>query len=407
MFNNYNLITKGGLKLNKILFGVTLAGISAAIASTAVLAAPNSKIIITVGDKDTQLTYNVASGVTAELPLDSDVFSITSANSTAEYTEKEFSLTSAKGNSRPVDIKLVFTSQSGEELEYSALEYYDIKIADENGEYIYNCEEDELTDVSRNEIDLGTFNTQFTSETKNYTLYYKLNPEASSDIAKSDAAKLKIVVEATEEANTVTAVSPATAAPATSKPTTGTVGGGTTNVSTATPAPVPTATVDPDELSEKTYVCGKDIDPGKYLVEGNASITIKDSKGKLLKEVVVSDGSLGDFGGVEKFLVTLEKGDTITVKALVPDVKASVDFKSVSTSPSASPKPTATAKAAAASSSSKNSSSKNSSSTSSKTTNPKTGDNSVAVPALIAVMLMSGGFVGGLEVLKRRNFSAD
>lgn len=381
--------------MNKLLYGSALVCIAASLTAAAAFAASNSKVTITVGNKSTGLPYNVADGVTAELPLSGDFFSLAGASSTSEYIEKEFTVTSVTGNLRPVDISLFLTAVSSDNPDYSAIDYYDMKVADSEGNYIYNTEDDGVGATTAATINLGSFNNSFSSESKKYTLYYRVSAEASAVIDKTEASKLKITVHATPKA------AEAAASPATAAPNNGGSSAGTTVVPTAAPtaASAPTATAAAGELSSKTYVCGKDIKPGRYLVTGSAKVSIKDKDGNIIKEAIVSEGSLDNDGKPSKFVVSLSDGDVVTVTSLVPGTKAKVDF--ISTSPETSPSPSP--KAAAADSSKSKTKATASATPAAKSTNPKTGDNSVAIPALIAVMLMSAGFIGALEFLKRRN----
>lgn len=375
--------------MNKLLFGAAVMGITVSIASTAVYAATNPKMTISTENKSTGLPYNVADGIETELPVSGDFFSIKNISNSNEYTEKKFSITSA--STKEVDAKLVLTAEIVGNSQYSTLDYYDIKLADNEGNYIYNCEDESETGKTELEIELGKFNSSFNPDKKEYILYCKVNPEVSQEVAKSDAvnSKLALSLKVTPLARVL---STQTQAPTS-------VSG--VSLSPATDAPsAPTATAEADGYTEKTYVCGKDIEPGRYLVDGNAKIKITHKADNEVKEFVVTDGTVGDFEGVEKFLVILEKGDTVTVGSLVPGKKAEVHFTNASVKESPSPSPKATA---AASSTSKNNTSSKTSATASKTTNPKTGDDGIAIPAIFTVMILSAGFVGALEVLKRKN----
>ena len=145
-------------------------------------------------------------------------------------------------------------------------------------------------------------------------------------------------------------------------------------------------------LAQGEYICGEDIDPGRYTMTGNGKVHVYTENGELKSTIALKDKN-SSANGVEEYLINLTNGEKIKVESetkFTPyTATATAKPKATSTASSstkATTKPTATPKTTAKPS-------KN---------NPKTGDNTPIV-ALVSVGILAAGAFVFIEIKKRKN----
>ncbi|MGN0182382.1 MAG: LPXTG cell wall anchor domain-containing protein [Candidatus Ornithomonoglobus sp.] len=383
--------------MRKIYLCAAAAGVMSVVIASQVFAASNCSVTAKSNSKSVTLTY--PSGSYTEFTQDADnLFKGFSSASANAYTEDTLTVTSNSKAGIRVDVLLRLTLDSVTETEYSPLDYYSFIISDNNGDLVYSSAEDAVSEPSATikEIYLGEFNSSFTSDTKTYNVQYKVS-DAGKNLSKDDisglglelvAEPLQITVE--DSGNTVVAAAESTEAPTAPADIVQTA---------ATEAPEktePAATPEPTESAEKTIVIGQSKDKdgnvitaGRYVMKGNALVSIKDKDGKLKATECIIDGLADGVEGVSQLIVTLEDGDVITIKPIDGQTKAPISLEKTNVS-SATEKPSgskATEKPAV---------------TASSKSSPKTGDNGMALGMLGGIMAVAAAGFGGLGIIKRR-----
>lgn len=287
---------------------------------------------------------------------------------------------SASGDVMEVFLRLTV----GDGQDYTVLDNYDFKITDSSNTVIYDSDVSEKAkegDTSK-EISLAVINKIYTEETKDFTIVYKLDENAASSDAPTVELASRIYKDKVVYDSAVPTAIP-TAVP-TAEPTPVPALNLSTPAPEATEAPTAEAPQETEvpEKKEKLIVCGTDIEPGRYIVSGNAKVTLLDESGNKVGEATVTDGKTDGVEGVKRFAINLSKGDIVKLEPIADGVKASVDFQKTNT--------TAVSSDGTPAISSKS--------------NPKTGDNTT-VNAMIALMAASALSAAGLEVFKRKRFN--
>lgn len=306
------------------------------------------------------------------------------------YISENFTVTSKTEEKRPVYLSLrISIKESGDNEEYSLLDYYDFVIKDEDGKVIYETAEKSSVDLTYKDISLGEFNKDLSEETKELVVEYKINDEAVKYYGSEYADDIDVLLVSSlnnnvaEPTNTPESESGSvTAAPEQ-----------TEAVETQTPS-----TEEPKETEkpkEKKIICGADIEPGRYVVTGNANVKITTADGDIISETTVTDGTAEDVKGVSQFITSIEDGDIITITAISDNVKAVVNFdKTNSGTKSTTAGASTTNKPGSSNTASKNNSTSK--------TNPKTGDDGYVPVYLVSLMGVSAGAIAMLEVVKRK-----
>lgn len=257
--------------------------------------------------------------------------------------------------------------------ERDALAYYDIKIADSNGEILYSEDNGDYKEGNR-DIPLGVFNKLADTESKTYDITISVNKELDKASVKNDADKLDWSVVSDVYIPTVE-VTP-TPVP----------------VMTSVPTIVPSSgTVENKNgvitFSAGEYLCGKDIPAGRYVMSGSGKVRVYSSEGTV-KSTVALKNKGESINGVEEYIVNLADGEKLSAEAditLTPHTSKATATPKPTKTPSAS-KATATPKAGA-----------------SGKTNPKTGD--IAPIAIVSIIgIMSIAAVIFIEIKKRNQY---
>lgn len=267
--------------------------------------------------------------------------------------------------------------------EYSAIDYYNIKITDRDGNIIYSYEDDEKRDEHSTYKDmfLGLLNEKSSDKSNIYNLTISVNKDLNKSDIKSNAEKLdwSIVSDTYIEEPQVTPV-PTEPVKETAAPTLA------SNQSDVKPDKNGVIT-----LTKGEYICGKNIDPGRYTMTGSGKVHVYTSEGALKSTIALKDKNDGSANGVNEYLINLLDGEKVAVNS---------DIKFEPYTPSkATATPIATEKAAK-SNTAKATATPKASDTGK--TNPKTGDTApVAAVSLIAVLAAAAfAFV---EIKKRKS----
>lgn len=262
--------------------------------------------------------------------------------------------------------------------EYKALNYYNLKITDASGNVMYDFEDDKSEDNGEpyKEFPLGVLNNELKSENRVYNITISINKELNTREVAKAAEKLDWCISSDTMQRSEPAVT-VTAAPAQE------------TAAATEPPEKPSEGVKEDKngvvtLSKGEYLCGRDIDEGKYVMTGNGKVHVYTSEGVLKTTIALKDKKDKDANGVDEYVINLIDGEKVTVET---DTKFT---------PYKAAKATASPKAASSAKSS-GSSSKNSSKT-----NPKTGD-SAPLAAACALMVLSLGAIVFVEIKKRKN----
>ena len=385
--------------MKKVLSGM-IAAVMTICMSVSVFASPNSSVSIKNNDsKSTPVTYEYAPDQLGETvrsikPLmtklddlskqSSVVQTLTISSESAEGDPVDFKLRLSMSEKTSNDVKPeVLKTPSPDE--YNALNYYNIKVTDSNNKLIYSYANDD------SKTDNGTYkdmNSSANTENKIINVTVSVNKSLKNSDAEQYAEKLdwSIVssVKKTETAETPKATEEV--AKETTAPTTEVTAKETTN---------PSVKEDKNgvvTLAQGDYICGEDIDPGRYTMTGNGKVHVYTENGELKSTIALKDKN-SSANGVEEYLINLTNGEKIKVESetkFTPyTATATAKPKATSTASSstkATTKPTATPKTTAKPS-------KN---------NPKTGDNTPIV-ALVSVGILAAGAFVFIEIKKRKN----
>lgn len=351
---------------------------------------------------------------------DSVVQAITVTSRSADKTPVEFKLRLSLPEKTASNVKpSVVKTPSPTEI--SSLDYYNIKVTDTKGNVLYS-EEEETEDggeqTEYRDIPLGVMNSDKSSENKIFNIIVSVNKDLNKNSIAAAAKTLdwSIVSSAYEEKETQ---APASASPSpavthkTEEP-------GTSSIAVFPSAPAvsssPSAavTVSPTEteeepskgvsedksgnvtLSKGEYLCGKDIEPGRYTMTGEGKVHVYTSEGVLKTTIALKNKNDKSANGVDEYVINLREGEKIAVES---DTKFTPYTASKST-----PKPTSTAKASSTKKPSSNSSNTKSSpspTSAARKNNPKTGDSAPLIGITALAVLAAGAFTV-IEIKKRK-----
>lgn len=337
-------------------------------------------------DKSGEIVKSIKSLMTKLSDLskqDSVVQTLTISSETAGTAPVSFKLRlsvpdNASSTAKPEAVKTPSPEQ------YSALEYYNMQITDTKGNVIYSYEEDEKNEQQKTykDIPLGVLNSSSRSENKIFNITLSIN----KDLKKSSIAKNAEKLDWSIVSDTYIDVPAQTAAPQITV--------------TAAPDPQPTdkqqSSVKEDKngvitLAKGEYLCGSDIEPGRYTMTGDGKVHVYTSEGVLKTTIALKDKDDTSSKGVDEYLINLLEGEKVAVESdtqFTPYTAAKATSSpkptsspKVSASPKTASKTSATATPKAAAANNKN--------------NPKTGDSApiVGVSALGIIALGAFAFI--------------
>lgn len=314
---------------------------------------------------------------------DSVVQTLTITSESADETPVEFKLRlSIPEDSSDVKPEAI-TTPSPEE--YSALDYYNIQVTDTQGNVVYSYEEEpENEDISRTykDIPLGVLNKTKSAENKIFNITLSINKSLNKSSIAENAEKLdwSIVSDIYIE-ETPIPMTPAPAVTVTSEPETQT---------TESPASVQEDKNGVITLASGEYICGTDIEEGRYTMTGEGKVHVYTSKDELKSTIALKKANDTSANGVEEYVINLSDGEKIVVESaitLTPYTAAEATSTPKATkTPSSSSSVKATATPAASSSKS----------------NPKTGDNAPLLGITFLGIIAVGAFVY-IEIRKRKH----
>lgn len=314
------------------------------------------------------------------------LFSGLNTVSTETGAKDTFVITNNTDDKNKVEVVLRLQLEStSDKWTYSPLDYYSFVISDENGNEIYNSLNAKLsaaTDKNK-DIVLGTFNEQNETDTKTYTIEYKLSKEGANTLTADDISGLSFTIAANKVDEQPDMTAEPTPQPKFELP---------VNDEPKDEQPAVTETAAPEKsekdnvvetVKEKKFVCGKDITPGRYVVKGNGVVKVESKLGENENEVVLNDGTVPNVEGKASAVITLSEGDVVTLLPLEGQEKASVSVEKTNSGSgqnSVSVRENATAAPIK--------------------TNPKTGENSTAIFAAVMIAAVAG--IAVIEIVKRK-----
>ena len=281
--------------------------------------------------------------------------------------------------------------------EYSALDYYNIKITDKDGNIVYSYEDDEKSDENHTYKDmfLGVLNEELSNESKIYNLTISVNKDLNKSDIQSNAERLDwSIVSDTYIKETKPTPAPTHVPTPAPTPT-------PTEIAVETAMPTPEVTTPPSGVKEDKngvitlakgeYLCGKDIDPGKYTITGSGKVHVYTSEGALKSTIALKNKNDSSANGVDEYLINLLEGEKVTVDS---DIKFTpYDPSKATATPIATEKATKSNTATATATPKASNSDK---------TNPKTGDTAPIAAVSLIAMLAIAAFTF-IEIKKRKN----
>lgn len=338
-------------------------------------------------DKSGEIVKSIKSLMTKLSDLskqDSVVQTLTISSETAGTAPVSFKLRlsvpdNASSTAKPEAVKTPSPEQ------YSALEYYNIQITDTKGNVIYSYEEDEKNEQQKTykDIPLGVLNSSSRSENKIFNITLSIN----KDLKKSSIAKNAEKLDWSIVSDTYIDVPAQTAAPQ-------------ITVTTA-PDPQPTdkqqSSVKEDKngvitLAKGEYLCGSDIEPGKYTMTGDGKVHVYTSEGVLKTTIALKDKDDTSSKGVDEYLINLLEGEKVAVESDTQFTPYTAAKATSSPKPTSSPKVSASPKTASKTSAT---ATPKAAAAANNKNNPKTGDSApiVGVSALGIIALGAFAFI--------------
>ena len=391
--------------MKKLLSGM-IAAVMTICMSVSVFASPNSSVSIKNNDsKSTPVTYEYASdqlGETVrsikslmtkldELPKQSSVVqTLTISSESAEGNPVDFKLRLSMPQKTSSDVKPEALKTPSPD-EYNALNYYNIKVTDSNNKLIYSYANDEskTENSTYKDIPLGTMNSSADTESKIINVTVSVNKSLKNSDSAQYAKDLDWSI-----VSTVKKVETTEAPKATEEAATETV------ALTAETAPKETnSAVKEDKnglviLPQGEYVCGEDIDAGRYTMTGNGKVHVYTENGELKSTIALKDKN-SSANGVEEYLINLLDGEKIKVES-------ETKFTPYTASTTAKPKATSTPKASSSTKATTKPTSTPKATSKPSKNNPKTGDNTPIV-ALVSIGILAAGAFAFIEIKKRKN----
>ena len=328
---------------------------------------------VQVANDSKSLSYKYTAGSKAETTKNiSELFNklseITVRN---RETVQELKVTSASVDGSAVDFVLTMVdgTENADGKEKSVVGTYDIEITGEDGAVISkidagtdDIETDNAGKYIKN-ISLGKLNTESSLEEKTYKLKISVADNVSERDINLAKENTEWVIKATAEQKAEPTPTPTAAA-------------------TVAPSATPSATVVPEQEMKGIKYVGKDKDimPGKYILTGNGTVKVYDSKDAAKTDIVLTDGkSEAPAGAVASYVLTLADGDKV-------EIYDHISLKPYDQKSSATAAPRGTAAPANA---------KNNK------TNPKTGD-AAPIAAVSALAITALGIFAYIEYSKRK-----
>ena len=269
-----------------------------------------------------------------------------------------------------IGLKLLDTTiyQNDADASKSVLNNYNIVVTDPSGEVVAKSADE---DIYKNEagifvlyLPLGTFNEEFSTETKVYNIEFSLDADDSNITSIVD---WNIVCMPQNGNGAISGAIVPSAVPS----------------ATEAPRVTPSASTETNDKTLTKYVgANKDIAPGKYTITGNGAVKVYNSKDDLKTSIILTDGKDPSKKGVEAYSLSLNEGDRIEMADYI-NLKA-ITAASAQTNNTTTKNPAATTKPAA-----------------NKKTNPKTSDTApIAIISLVAIASL--GVCAYLEIKKRK-----
>lgn len=391
--------------MKKLLSGM-IAAVMTICMSVSVFASPNSSVSIKNNDsKSTPVTYEYASDQLGEtvrsikslmtklddLPKQSSVVqTLTISSESAEGNPVDFKLRLSMPQKTSSDVKPEALKTPSPD-EYNALNYYNIKVTDSNNKLIYSYTNDEskTENSTYKDIPLGTMNSSADTESKIINVTVSVNKSLKNSDSAQYAKDLDWSI-----VSTVKKVEATEAPKATEEAATETV------APTVETAPKETnSTVKEDKngvviLPQGEYVCGEDIDAGRYTMTGNGKVHVYTENGELKSTIALKDKN-SSANGVEEYLINLLDGEKIKVES-------ETKFTPYTASTTAKPKATSTPKASSSTKATTKPTSTPKTTSKPSKNNPKTGDNTPIV-ALVSIGVLAAGAFAFIEIKKRKN----
>lgn len=375
-------------------------------ASVSAMAASSSSVSVKNNDAGSQpVTYTYEAGKTGETAKsitalmtklselqkqDSVVQTLTVTSKSADETPVEFKIRISLPSNTSSSVKPEAVKTPSPD-EYSALDYYNILITDTKGNVIYSYEEEEDKEneeqLKYKDIPLGVLNMTGNSENRIFNITLSVNKELNKSSVSKNASKLDWSIVSSPCEKETPAPSPTAPAPEATP----------SSSVTVTEAPKPQMTSEPSSsvnedkngvitLSKGEYLCGKDIDEGRYTMTGNGKVHVYTSEGVLKATIALKSKDDKSSNGVDEYVINLSEGEKINVE---DETKFTPYSASRTTS---SPKATSSAKPKSSPSPKPSSSGKN---------NPKTGD-SAPIIAVTALAIAAAGAFTYIEIKKRK-----
>lgn len=378
--------------MRKILNTVVAAAI-AAVLSIGASASADSSVSVKNNDPNTEpVTYNYNAENTGEI-----VTSIKSLMTKLNNLSKQDSVvqtltvTSESTDNKPVTFKLRISlpdksasavmpepALTYSQDEYSALNYYNITITDAEGNNIYSYEDEteEINDSAYKDISLGMLNQEKGAESKIFNITLSVNKDLDKDSIAEHAKKLdwSIVSDASVQVRGEDLRE--------------------SGISSETSAPINTSNKDDEEinLSAGEYLCGKDIEPGRYTMTGSGKVHVYAEDGALKTTIALKKEDDSSANGVSEYLINLQDGERVVLESDVQFTPYNASKVTPKPKSTASPQSTAKVGANVKATSAPKENTKN---------NPKTGD-VISISGIISLAVLAVGAFVFIEIKKRK-----
>lgn len=391
--------------MKKMLSGVLMA-VMAICMSVSVFASQNSSVSIKNNDsKSTPVTYEYAPDQLGEtvrsikslmtklddLPKQSSVVqTLTISSESAEGDLVEFKLRLSMPQKASSDVKPEALKTPSPD-EYSALDYYNIKVTDSNNKLIYSYANDDSKNENSTykDIPLGMMNNSANTENKIINVTVSVNKSLKNSQVAQYAENLDWSIvssvkkaEPTEEPKATEDVIPETVMPTEEtehKETKSAVKEDKNGVVT---------------LSTGEYSCGEDIDAGRYTMTGNGKVHVYTENDELKSTIALKEKN-SSANGVEEYLINLIDGEKIKVES-------ETKFTPYTANTTAKPKATSNPKGGSSTKATTKPTSTPKVTQKSSKNNPKTGDNTPIV-AVVSIGVLAVGAFAFIEIKKRKN----
>lgn len=337
-------------------------------------------------------------------------------------------ISSLSANSKPVNFRLRLSlpekstgTEKPEKIatpspdEYSALDYYNIKITTVNGDVVYDSgeAEEETEQKTYKDIALGTLNRTEAAENRIYNLTVSVNKDLKNNAGVQTALRKLDWSIVSDSYNTGDSTIPGDGNSAAEQLEQEEISAGEQpeKAGAAENTPSPSAAAETRDgadtaqnnintsLKKGEYVIGTDIPAGRYKMTGQGKVSVYTSDGILKMSILLKHKGDTDSNGIDEYVMSVNDGEMLKVDNEITLMPHKAQSMLPSPTPAASPSnagnknsTSASSKAGANTSSGAGSASK---------TNPKTGDTTpVALIAIAGVLSIAGVFV--IEIKKRR-----